>query len=268
MSLVSLALRVAVARCLRGRTFAGERVYDSSITPIDMTVTEERRPFIVVTSDQERAHVTGRDVLATDREIDLVLELALASFVAKDDGIEILIPHTDEGMEVALDLMVRQVLRALTEGDTLWSNVFLNFVLRIERIEQRRGAGSENGVRFAARQILLVCDTIADPPFGASADGDGPWGLFLEALTQDPGTASLRPLVEDAIAGDGLTTWDITRTQLGLSRPEAAGIALIPLDDTAEVDADAEILGEVIVESDRDQVTISSSTASEQMPDV
>lgn len=99
--------------------------------------------------------------MGADREIDLGLELALASLVPKEDGLEVLILHNDEGMEVALNLIVNQTLRALTEGTTLWSQVFLALVPRIRRIEQRRGAGSEDGVHFVAWQMLIVCDTIA-----------------------------------------------------------------------------------------------------------
>lgn len=257
MSLVSLALRVAVARCLRGRTFAKDRIFDSAIAPIDLTLAEERRPLIVVTSDQERATVTGRDLLGTEREIDLVLELALATFVPRDDGVEVLIPHTDEGMEVALDLMVRQVHRALIEGDTAWSRVFLAFVPRIRQIEQKRGAGSEDGVRFAARQMLIVCDTIADPPFGAAVDSAGPWQAFLDALGEDIGTAGLVSLVEAAILGAPLPDWDVLRLQLGLSRPETAGIGIAPTDETAVSDADSPLVDEIDVSGDRESFVVS-----------
>jgi len=234
MSLVSLALRVAVARALVGQTFAEARVYDSAIAPLDGVIAEERRPFIVVCSDQERAKITGRDVPGPEREIDLVLELALASFVPGEAGVEVLIPHTDEGLEVALDLMVRQSLRALLSGESAWSRVILALVPRIMKLETQRGAGADKGVRFAARQVRLVCDPIADPPFGQPVPNGSPWSLWLAAAEADPATIPLRTLVTDAITGAALPNWETVRSELGLTREAARGIGIGPVGDLDE----------------------------------
>ena len=235
MSLGALALRISAARALQGRTFAEDRIFDSAIAPIDLTVASERRPFIVVSCDQERGNVSGRDLLGAEREIDLMIELALASCVPGDEGIDLLIPHTDEGMEVALDLMVRQVQRALIDGEGLWSRVFLAMVPRIRRIEQRRAAGAENGVRYAARQVILVCDAIADPSFGTAPEPGGAWSMFLAALGEDADTAGLTALIETAIIGTSLAPWDVMRAELGLAEDEASGLGIMPLDVDAEV---------------------------------
>ena len=238
MSLVSLALRVAVARALVGQTFAEARVYDSAIAPLDGVIAEERRPFIVVCSDQERAKITGRDVPGPEREIDLVLELALASFVPGEAGVEVLIPHTDEGLEVALDLMVRQSLRAMLSGESVWSRVILALVPRLLKLETQRGAGADKGVRFAARQVRLVCDPIADPPFGQPVPSGSPWTLWLAAAEADSATAPLRTLVTEAITGAPLPKWETVRSELGLTREAARGIGLMPIDETAATDAE------------------------------
>lgn len=234
MSLVSLALRVAVARALVSQTFAEARVYDSAIAPLDGVIAEERRPFIVVCSDQERAKITGRDVPGPEREIDLVLELALASFVPGEAGVEVLIPHTDEGLEVALDLMVRQSLRAVLSGESVWSRVILALVPRILKLETQRGAGADKGVRFAARQVRLVCDPIADPPFGQPVPSGSPWSLWLAAAEADSATVPLRMLVTDAITGAPLPKWETVRSELGLTREAARGIGIGPVDNLDE----------------------------------
>ena len=234
MSLVSLALRVAVARALVGQTFAETRVFDSAIAPLDGVIAEERRPFIVVCSDQERAKITGRDVPGPEREIDLVLELALASFVPGESGVEVLIPHTDEGLEVALDLMVRQSLRALLSGEGAWSRVILALVPRILKLETQRGAGADKGVRFAARQMRLVCDPIADPPYGQPVVSGSPWNLWLAAAEADPATAPLRTAHASAGAdrqyvrhghrqGHGHAPWHGHGREDGRSRPPDPG---------------------------------------------
>lgn len=234
MSLVSLALRVAVARALVGQTFAEARVYDSAIAPLDGVIAEERRPFIIVCSDQERAKITGRDVPGPEREIDLVLELALASFVPGEAGVEVLIPHTDEGLEVALDLMVRQSLRAILSGESVWSRAILALVPRILKLETQRGAGADKGVRFAARQVRLICDPIADPPFGQPVASGSPWSLWLVAADADPATVPLRTLVTEAITGAPLSAWETVRSELGLTREAARGIGIGPVSDAIE----------------------------------
>jgi hypothetical protein len=37
---------------------------------------------------------------------------------------------------------------------------------RFERVPSRRGGSAERGTRWAARQIIFVCDTIDDVPPG------------------------------------------------------------------------------------------------------
>jgi len=146
MSLTRLAMRLAAARALRDRTLAGARVFDSAVDPIDQTIAETRQPLLVLTTDEHALDVTGRDLSSGAHRCDLVIEIAIASRVevpASDgDGgqISIAIPHTDEGMELTLDIMEHQVTRALTRDDTAWSRAWMKLVPRITRRLSRRGA--------------------------------------------------------------------------------------------------------------------------------
>ena len=173
MSLTRLAMRLAAARALRDRTLAGARVFDSAVDPIDQTIAEQRQPLLVLTTDEHALEVSGRDLGSGTHRCDLVIELAIASRVEvpAEDGqggqITIAIPHTDEGMELTLDLIEHQVVSALTRDDTPWARVWMTLVPRVHQRLSRRGASSENGVRFAARQLTLSCDLIDAPVGGA-----------------------------------------------------------------------------------------------------
>ena len=166
MSLSRLAMRVAAARALKGATLAEARVFDSAVDPIDQTIAETRQPILIVTTDDHEVEVTGRDLGHGNISCDLVIEAAIASRVELNtpdgDGgeVTIAIPHTDEGMELALDVMEHQVMAALTRERSDWSRVWMKLVPRVSRRLSRRGASVEKGVRFAARQIVLTCDLI------------------------------------------------------------------------------------------------------------
>jgi len=174
MSLTRLAMRLAAARALLDRTLAGPRVFDSAVDPIDQTIAQQRQPLIVLTTDEHELEVTGRDLGSGNHRCELVIEIAIASRVevpASDgDGgqITIAIPHTDEGMELTLDIMEHQVVRALNRDDNAWSRVWMMLVPRITRSLSRRGASAENGVRFAARQLVLSCDLVETPVSGGA----------------------------------------------------------------------------------------------------
>lgn len=230
-SLVSTALRIAARRAISGATFAGQRVHDSAISPIDhMVETGQAEPFIVVSSEDETALIKTRDVTGGDRSIDLVIEVAIAHPVTAnaDGGSEIVIPATDAGLELSLSLIVRQVYRALFEQrGNVWADVFARFVLNVEKATNKRGVGNRDGARFAARQLVLTLDTLHEPPFGHVPASGEPWGDFLAAMEADDELATLAPLVRQSITGTPtIEDWDRTRSDLGLTEVGSAHIGL------------------------------------------
>jgi len=196
MSLARLAMRIAAARALRGATLAEARVYDSAIAPIDQTIAEERQPILIVITDDHEMEVTGRDLFHGNVACDLVIEAAIAARVEVGGDGEpesvITIPHTDEGMELALDLMEHQVMAALIRERTPWSRVWMKLVPRLSRRLSRRGASVEKGVRFAARQIVLTCDLIEAPTDGAAVAEGTAWADLLGVMEGDRRLASRR----------------------------------------------------------------------------
>jgi hypothetical protein len=250
MSLARLAMRIAAARALRGATLAEARVYDSAIAPIDQTIAEERQPILIVTTDDHEMDVTGRDLFHGNVSCELVIEAAIAARVEVPGGGEdetmIAIPHTDEGMELALDLMEHQVMAALTRERSEWSRVWMKLVPRISRRLSRRGASVEKGVRFAARQIVLTCDLIEAPTDGAAIGHGTAWADLLGVMAEDadlaPITALLRSEIEDAPLAD----WRRAANMLGIHLETADAIGLGPVLDLSEDPQtfdEAEIMG-------------------------
>ena len=240
MSLTRLAMRLAAARAVRNKTMAADRVFDSAVDPIDQTIAENRQPLIVVTTDEHELAVTGRDLGSGNHQCDLVFEIAIASRVelpaADGQGgqITIAIPHTDEGMELTLDMMEHRIIAALTQDDGAWSGVWMKLVPRVTRRLSRRGASSENGVRFAARQIVLTCDLVDTPAPGATVVAGSAWGDTLVAMEADPDLAGIANVLRSEIEGTPLADWRRAAATLGIPLEVSDSIGLGPVQDMSD----------------------------------
>ena len=248
MSLTRLAMRLAAARALLDRTLAGPRVFDSAVDPIDQTIAEQRQPLIVLTTDEHELDVTGRDLGSGNHRCELVIEIAIASRVevpASDgDGgqITIAIPHTDEGMELTLDIMEHQVVRALNRDDNAWSRVWMMLVPRITRSLSRRGASAENGVRFAARQLVLSCDLVETPVSGGAVTSNSAWGQLLTLMDADTALAGIASLLRAEIEGELTDEWHRAAEALGVPLEVVNQIGIGPV---ADLDADPQPLADI-----------------------
>lgn len=234
MSIIRLAVRIAAVHALRDATLAEGRVYDSSTTPLEATLREQPQPFLMVTTDAHERSVTERDLGHGEDTLELVIEAAIASRVTVQmpDGSavpSITIPNTDAGMELTLDLIEAQVGRALQYQGTEWSRVFGLLVPRITRRLSRRGASAEDGLRFAARQIVLTCDPLADPVPGEALPPGGAWAAFLAAVEADADLAALAPVLRLHIEGAAAPTWQGIAALLGSSMTTVDAIGLAPL---------------------------------------
>ncbi|MFM8748392.1 MAG: hypothetical protein ACKOED_17280 [Aestuariivirga sp.] len=265
MSLARLAMRIASARALRGATLAEGRVHDSAIAPIDQTIAEERQPILIVTTDDHEMEVTGRELFHGNVSCDLVIEAAIAARVevAGEESV-ITIPHTDEGMELALDLMEHQVMAALTRGRSDWSRVWMKLVPRVSRRLSRRGASVEKGVRFAARQIVLTCDLIEAPTDGAPIAAGTAWADLLAVMAADTGLAPVARMLRAEIEGSPLAGWRRAANMLGIHLETADAIGLGPVLDLPE---DPEVLEEAILTGGVDPVIVNHHTALARIAD-
>lgn len=242
-----LALRLATVRALRGRTMAGNRVFDSATGPIDDIAVEHPSPVIVVYTDDSQLTIAGRDLYATggDGRVDsgtqkLIIEVALTQrmqVVHPDSGVPIRDPHTgevmlepmqlvtDAGLELTLDILERQVTDALMApvNSSEWAEMWRLLVDSVGDKQSLRGGSSRDGVRFAGRQIMFSCFLAKDPP---ALTKIGPtWERFLQLAAATPDLATVLPAIRAAI-GTGTGEPDAQLANLlGLSRPELVAIA-------------------------------------------
>lgn len=247
MSLVSILLRVSTVRSLRGATFAGDRVHDSMIDPASL-LDQEAEPFIVVAVDSSDMQPTGRDLLGASGQTQLTLDMAVASRVRvprekggeDDEPDHIAIPHTDAGMEITLDLMLRQIHRSLLADPGPWPALWRTLVTNVEKLSVDRGASSKDGVRFATRQVIFTLGTIAEPSFGPMTTA---WADAIRLMRDDPALGGIAELMEREIEIPSLDGWARAVADLGLrDRYSLGGEALL--------EAPPEPVREIIAEGD------------------
>jgi hypothetical protein len=160
MSLNRLALRIATVLALKGRTHAGDAVFDSRNATIDELVRDEAVPVISVYTDE--------DMPGDERQVSLVIECAVSVLQAKgDDEPQLWTPTTDPMLELNLDLMEAEITDALADPDNEASDIWRTLVPDIVKISSQRGVfGVETEQRLAARQRLMTVRLLADSTGG------------------------------------------------------------------------------------------------------
>jgi hypothetical protein len=249
MSMTRLAVRLAAVQALLGATLAEGRVYDSDTTPIDAALDKQPLPFLMVTTETHQRDITGLDLTHGNDSLELVVVVAIAASVSVEapDGsstVQIVIPATDAGLELTLDLVEAQIARALTSRLTEWSRVFCGMVPRITGRMSQRGASAEEGIKFAARQIIFTCDCLADPVPGEALPDAGSWAAFMAAMEASE-LAPLAPLIRAQIEGAETLDWVRISQMLGISDEAMDGIGLAPA--VLSVGGDPVQMDEVVV---------------------
>lgn len=234
MGLIRFAVRQCAARAVRSATLAEDRVFVSLIDPLDTKIGENRAPLLVVNTDDHKQDGDGKDITGGTHSLSLVIEAAIASRVvatgADSDGqeVQVTIVEADAGLDLTLDLIEHQILRALT-GPGVWPELFRRFVPVIQSRLSRRGADAA-GTRWAARQITFTCDTLAEPVgFSAAELAPGSvWADFLAAMEADASLSVVAPLIRAALQGDA-REWARGAAMLGISEDIAVEAGFAPL---------------------------------------
>ncbi|TPQ50311.1 hypothetical protein C2U72_14075 [Prosthecomicrobium hirschii] len=240
MSLVALAIRACTYLALRGATWAGDCVYESKLEPIDVIVQAETQPFITIAIDEASGEPKGHgaSLLAAVDRLLLVIEIAVGVRALAEDGSTIIgVPPTDRGLEWTMDILVRQVMRALSTNPT-WGDLWRRFRMELNGIRLLRG-GAVDGERYAARQIVFDLHPVSDPDVGIIPASGSLWGTFIAALrgldAADPELAEYRALadlIEAEIAEPhGIGSWQIVAARLGLARQSARALGIVPEGD-------------------------------------
>lgn len=234
MSLIRPVIRMCAVGALRGKTLAEDRVYDSDNTPLADAIQQETKPYITIYTDEDiHQDVEGRDLYQSSRSLNLVLEIGVAT------GVEIAgqtqkfrIPPTDEGMELIVDLVESQALAALI-GDPLdkWGEILRRIILKIYRVPSQRGGSAQGGTRWAARQVVLVCDIVSDPPPGVRLKTTHPVHDFILLAKGNAATASAAELIEAILNHDENQPWRQTQAWLGLTKLGVKSMGIAPITD-------------------------------------
>lgn len=231
MSLQRLAHRLATVAALRGRTLAGAAVRDSAIPPIDAMAGDERRPFVSVYTDDGGRALRGLVPDTSGGTLAIVIEIGVTAQMENDD--EWVIPTTDAGMEITLDLIERQIMIALADEANAWAAMWRRLHSGDPEIKSVRGASAEKGVRFAGRQITLEVKPYAEPPYGPAATKL--WSDFLALLADDPEFGSLEPTIRALIEADAAPLdWQATMRKLYLTQAEADALLVSPAEGAEE----------------------------------
>lgn len=225
MSLARTALRIAAVRALRGATIAESRVFDSRIEEIKFEEPQDRLPLVIVTTDDEEiSQITGLDVIGAPSALDLVFDMSIATSITLENGdSDIAVGQTDSGLELALDVLSRQVIMTLQTATTPWADLFRSLCLKVETVIARRGADTREGVRFAARQLVFQVMPLSDPAY--TPEAGTPIARFLALCDQAPDLALVAATFRSQIsASPGSPQAD--RAMLGLSADVADRIVL------------------------------------------
>jgi hypothetical protein len=192
-----------------------------------------RAPILVIFTDDHRSDPEGRDLQIAPQGCDMVVEMAIADCVPVPQAgdTEIVIPGTDEGMELSLDMIEHQVVRTLTGQSGPWADAWRRLVPSVTRTRSRRGASAENGTRFAARQLTLTCDMVATPARGGPIIAGSSWDVLLGLMATDAALAPIGAMLRAEIEGEPMSDWRRAAEQLGINLDTADAIGLGPMDD-------------------------------------
>jgi hypothetical protein len=234
MSVVRMLTRMCAVAALRGETWADERVFDSDNTPLSQALTSGAgaKPYIVIYTDGDgRANVDGTDLFNVDRELALVLEMGVASKVEGETGEAVIkTPLTDEGMEIALDMLENQVMGVLfADPRNPWGEILKSLVMRVTRVSGQRGASAERDKRWAARQLSIICDVISDLPPGVPVPEGHPIREFIRVSKLNPGMEHAGDICVALVSQDVAPKWEQIQAKLGIRRHTLRGIGLAPL---------------------------------------
>jgi hypothetical protein len=230
MGLIRFAIRQCAARAILGQTLAEGRVFQSVIDPISSKITSERAPVVIVNTDDHGQDGEGRDITGGEVSLDLVFEAAIAAKVLttgqNDDGdiVQVSILEADAGLDLTLDMIEHQITRALL-GPGEWADLFRRFVPVVRRRISRRGADAA-GTRWAARQIVITCDTLGEP-VGSEIPTAGVWADFLAAMDADEHLVHIAPLIRATLAG-GAADWQRSAAMLGIGHDVAESLGFSP----------------------------------------
>lgn len=225
MSLVAYAVRTCLWRALRGKTYAEDRVHDSSLSAIGTLVHSDPKPLLIVSTDDDSGAFEGARLSAAARKLDIVIEIVVGSAVEIGPGeVRMQVPATDEGFEQSLDFLTRQIFRVIQVDDSPFAEIFRGLACGDKRFTSIRGG--DTTPRYAARQIIITCDTVNEPAFGEPPQGV--WADLVAAMAADEMLEPFAAVLEAEIIGEAVPEWRRLQAAMGWTRGVQRAVGLGP----------------------------------------
>lgn len=263
MSLMRIALRIAIVEALRGKTLVGNNVLDSQIGALDVAAdgslrTDQQKAWIAVYTDASSSKDGSAGVslraLAPNGATQILIETGLtAAQVIVDPETEQSvvypgIPDTDAAFELHTDIVMRQVSDALTDPLNPWAEVVRRMILSVRTVDVLRVSGDQHGTRLAAQQMKIVADIATDPVRGVTLKDGSPLEAFfslaertmrvvnpafpddsMDETIVDPVVASTLALMRAQIdTTPSPFDWQTLQRRFGLYRAEADALLITP----------------------------------------
>jgi hypothetical protein len=247
-------LRLLTVKAIRnGRTWVGDRVFDSPALPADIKIETDREPFIAVYTDDADLTLEGGSFHNPDSQVYLLIECAVANVVTvppkppdsnaqTPPGLEqtIRLSQTDEALELSIGCMAQQAIQALMDDKNPWAELWRTFAPRRYRVETRRGGpgqqAAQSAVRFASRVMRMQVEVLADPVYGEGIP-NGFWKDFFAMAEADPDYGRPDPETKVSIADllrshfettPGIPSWKVEQRRGTYTRQGVASLGIVP----------------------------------------
>jgi len=189
----------------------------------------------VFTDADDRINNPGAELYRGDnRQLALTIEMGIASATTVQGQTVIHFANTDEGHELAVDILDWQVKNALF-GDpySQWGELLKRIAYHVRRVPSRRGGQAQGGIRFAARRTTYICDTLDDLVPGVVPQAGNPIQDFIAmaAAHPDAGIQSMGQVIAAVVAGNPNPPWRIAQARMGMQKAsiEALNVPGTPL---------------------------------------
>lgn len=243
-------LRLLTCKALMGRTWAGNRVFDSPAKPADLTIAEQRAAFLGVYTDEADIDLDGQSFFNPDARVYLLIECATAERITvpgKPGGSSpseppagettITLAQTDQALELIIGMLGRQVIQALLATDNVWAELWRHFTTPGRtRVEVRRGGpGQENqqsAIRYASRIMRMQLNLVADPVYGEGIP-NGFWKRFFEVAEADTeDLAHIVPILKAHFeTTPGVLSWRVEHARGTYTTPGVHSLGITPVEE-------------------------------------
>lgn len=200
MSLVGQALLMVAARAISGQTWAEDRVSEQPIDPLTTVIDADGgagKPAVAVYTESVESDPRALETQRGEQTATLKIVAYLPPKITVTEG-ETELSFEHKGAGFALNVLGRQIDRALHHGNAPWVNMFRKFASRIVEKKLRfLLIELEDGVRIPSLELTYVTACIAEPEFGKALFGY--WVEFDTLLREDTEEATLADVIKALI---------------------------------------------------------------------